>query len=106
MLRPRIDGGDTYYELELSALGTLYEVFYIWRDALTKGSRWDVPRFDVHHPRVHSFGGDYPRTRHNFWTGNHPRGTRWAYLDYDLPGLAVHVHREGPLNDPGAVGTG
>ena len=64
-----------------------------------KGSRWDTPRFDVHNPRVHSFGGDYPRTRDNFWTGNHPRGTRWAYLDYDLPGLEVHVHVDGKAND-------
>lgn len=95
-----IDGGDSYYELELNAAGTIYEVFYIWRDAYTKGSRWDQPRFDVHHPRVHSFGGDYARDRHNFWTGAHPRGPRWAYLDYDLPGLSVQVALEGTLNDP------
>lgn len=101
-----IDGGDSYYELELNALGTIYEVFYIWRDAFTQGSRWDQPRFDVHHRRVHSFGGDYPRDRTNFWTGNHPRGTRWAYLDYDLPGLDVRVAVDGRLNDPATPGRG
>jgi hypothetical protein len=101
-----IDGGDSYYELELNALGTIYEVFYIWRDAKTPGSKWDAPRFDVNHPRVHSFGGDYPRTKDNFWTGNHPRGTRWAYLDYDLPGLAVKVHVDGTVNDPGGTSRG
>ena len=94
-----IDGGDSYYELEWNAAGTIYEVFYIWRDAYTKGSRWDQPRFDVHHPRVHSFGGDYTRDRHNFWTGAHPRGPRWAFLDYDLPGLQVQVALDGTLND-------
>jgi hypothetical protein len=101
-----IDGGDCYYELELNALGTVYEVFYIWRDAYKKGGKWDLPRFDVHDPRVHSFGGDYPRTRDNFWTGNHPRGTRWAFLDYDLPGLEVHVHVDGKANDPTVLDRG
>ncbi len=101
-----IDGGDSYYELEFNALGTVYEVFYLWRDAYTRGSRWDIPRFDVHHPRVHSFGGDYALDRRNFWTGNHPRGTRWAFLDYDLPGLQVHVHADGTPNDPKTLDRG
>ena len=101
-----IDGGDTYYELEFNPLGTIYEVFYIWRDAYTRGGKWDVPRFDVHHPRVHSFGGDYVPGPKTFWTGNHPRGTRWAFLDYDLPGLKVHVDADGTLNDPATLDRG
>lgn len=101
-----IDGGDAYYELEFNALGTIYEVFYIWRDAYTRGSKWDAPRFDVHHPRVHSFGGDYVPGPKTFWTGNHPRGTRWTYLDYDLPGLQVHVHADGTINDPKTLDRG
>ncbi|WP_395816232.1 carbohydrate-binding family 9-like protein [Devosia sp.] len=101
-----IDGGDSYYELEFNPLGTIYEVFYLWRDAYTRGSKWDTPRFDVHNPRVQSFGGDYPRDRRNFWTGNHPRGTRWAFLDYDLPGLAVRTHYDGTLNDPSTLDRG
>ena len=101
-----IDGGDSYYELEFNPLGTIYEVFYIWRDTYTRGSKWDVPRFDVHHPRVHSFGGDYAPGPKTFWTGNHPRGTRWAFLDYDLPGLEVHVHADGTLNDPATLDRG
>jgi hypothetical protein len=101
-----IDGGDSYYELELNALGTIYEVFYVWRDAYARGSRWDAPRFDVHHPRVQSFGGDYPRDRGNFWSGNHPRGTRWAFLDYDLPGLEVKVAVDGAVNDPATPSRG
>jgi len=28
-----IDGGDCYYELEINALGTLYEVLFVWKDA-------------------------------------------------------------------------
>ncbi len=101
-----IDGGDSYYELEFNPLGTVYEVFFIWRDAYTRGSRWDTPRFDVHTPSVHSFGGDYARAPGNFWTGNHPRGTRWAYLDYDLPGLDVKTHFDGTINDPSDIDGG
>src|SRR5699024_11875779 len=28
-----IDGGDTYYEFEINALNTIYEVFFIWKNA-------------------------------------------------------------------------
>jgi Carbohydrate family 9 binding domain-like len=101
-----IDGGDCYYELEFNALGTIYEVFFIWRDAYVRGGKWDVPKFDVHSPRVHSFGGDYDRGTKSFWTGNHPRGTRWAFLDYDLPGLDVKVAVDGKANDPTVLDRG
>ena len=33
-----VDGGDTYYELEINALNTIYEVFFIWKDAYKKHS--------------------------------------------------------------------
>jgi hypothetical protein len=101
-----IDGVDAYYELELNALGTVYEVLFVWRDAHRPGSRWDDPRFDVHSPRAHSFGGDHERTSTSFWAGNHPRGTRWAFLDYDLEGLEVAVHVDGRINDPSHIDRG
>jgi hypothetical protein len=101
-----IDGGDAYYELEFNALGTIYEVFFVWRDAAGPGTRWDTPRFSVHSHRVHSFGGDYDRGTAQFWTGNHPRGTRWAYLDYDLPDLDLKVHVDGRVNDPATISRG
>ena len=31
-----IDGGDCYYEFEINALNTVYEVFFIWKDAYNK----------------------------------------------------------------------
>jgi Carbohydrate family 9 binding domain-like len=101
-----IDGGDSYYELEFNALGTLYEVFFIWRDAYKRGGIWDTPKFDVHSPRVHSFGGDYDHGSKSFWTGNHPRGTRWAFLDYDMPGLDLKVAVDGKANDPSTLDRG
>ena len=34
------------------------------------------------------------------------RGTRWAYLDYDLPGLDLRVHVDGRVNDPATLSRG
>ncbi len=53
-----IDGGDTYYEFEMNALGTIYEVFFIWQDAYRRGGKYDVPQFDLLTGRVLSFGGE------------------------------------------------
>ena len=94
-----IDGGDCYYELEINALGTIYEIMFIWRDAYRRGSRFDVPEFDLYEREVYSFGGDYDRQPASFWRGTHPRGTRWAFLDWDFPGLQVATHVDGTLND-------
>lgn len=98
-----IDGGDCYYELEINALGTIYEVLFIWRDAY---SRFDQAEFDVHQRRAYSFGGDFDRTPEHFWDGNHPRGTRWAFCDFDMPGLQTAVHVEGELNNSNAHSKG
>lgn len=101
-----IDGRDCYYELEVNAANTVYEVFFIWRDAYTRGSRFDQPRFDVHSPAAYTFGGDYDRTPASFWTGTHPRGTRWAFTDFDMPGLQTAVVVDGTLNDDSDVDRG
>jgi hypothetical protein len=101
-----IDGGDCYYELEINALNTLYEVFFIWRDAYKKGGRYDVPAFDVMKESAFTFGGDYDRTGSSFWRGRHPRGIRWAFLDYDMPGLRTAVKVDGKINDPTTVDSG
>ena len=56
-----IDGGDAYSEFEINALGTTYQVFFIWRDAYKKGGAFDVPEFDVMKHQALTFGGDYDR---------------------------------------------
>ena len=94
-----IDGGDCYYELEVNAANTVYEVFFIWRDAFTKGSRFDIPLFDVHHPQAYTFGGDYDRNGATFWKGTHARGVRWAFTHFDMPGLQTATKIDGTLND-------
>jgi hypothetical protein len=93
-----IDGGDCYYELEINALGTIYEVFFIWRDAYHRGGRFDLPEFDLIDRKAFSFAGDFDRTPASFWWGTHPRGPRWAFLDWDFPGIRSAVHVEGTLN--------
>jgi len=101
-----IDGGDAYSEFEVNALGTTYQVFFIWRDAYKKGGPFDIPEFDVMKHQALTFGGDYDRTDGSFWTGTHPRGLRWAFLDWGYPGLRHAVHVDGKLNDNSAADKG
>jgi hypothetical protein len=101
-----IDGGDCYYEFEINALNTVYEVFFIWQDAYQRGGRFDVPEFDLLTRRALSFGGNFDRTAEHFWRGTHPRGVRWAFLDWDFPGLRSAVHIDGRLNDRTVIDRG
>ena len=101
-----IDGGDSYYEFEINALNTVYEVFFIWQDAYQRGSRFDVPEFDLLARKALSFGGNYDRSGWNFWRGTHPRGVRWAFTDWDFPGLQSAVQVDGALNNRSAVDKG
>ena len=101
-----IDGGDCYYEFEINALTTIYETFYIWQDAYIRGGRFDVPEFDILKNGALSFGGDYDRQVETFWKGAHPRGIRWAFLNWDFPGLRKGVHVDGKINDNSAVDEG
>jgi hypothetical protein len=101
-----IDGGDCYYEFEINALGTIYEVFFIWQDAYKRGSRFDVPEFDLLGRKALSFGGNYDRTGDHFWWGTHPRKCRWAFLDWDFPGLRSAARVDGKINDPAVVDKG
>src|SRR5215208_2701970 len=101
-----IDGGDCYYEFEINALGTIYEVFFIWQDAYRRGGRFDVPEFDLIERRALSFGGNYDRSGWNFWRGTHPRGVRWAFTDWDFPGLQSAVQIDGVINNREVVDKG
>jgi hypothetical protein len=101
-----IDAGDCYYEFEINALNTVYEVFFVWRDAFGRGTRSDTPEFDLYTRRVYSFGGDYDRTPAHFWDGTHPRKTRWAFLDWDFPGLRSAVKVDGTLNEDSDIDRG
>jgi len=86
-----IAGQDAYYEFEINALNTIYEVFWVWKDIFQPGSPYHGrPEFNpAAHPtlEISGIGGHV-----------HPRGERWGFLDWDFPGLRHAVHIEGVLN--------
>ncbi|MBC7361271.1 MAG: carbohydrate-binding family 9-like protein [Candidatus Aminicenantes bacterium] len=90
-----IAGPDCYYELQINALGTIYEVFYIWQDALKPGSFFDRPEFSLTKRKVDLLAGFQDSSRY----GRHPRGKRWAFMDWDFPGLKWAVKVDGTLNN-------
>ncbi len=97
-----VGGDDCYYELEINAFGTVYEVFLVWQDALKRGSRFDRPELELYGGRLDFLGVLQDAGR---W-GRHPRGRRWAFLDYDLAGLQTGVRVDGKINDPSSVDKG
>jgi len=97
-----VAGDDCYYELEINAFGTVYEAFFVWQDAMRRGGRFDRPELDLHGPNVDLLGGFQDASR---WE-RHPRGRRWAFLDFDLPGLQTAVRVDGRINDPSTVDRG
>ena len=97
-----IAGPDCYYEFQINARGTIYEVFYIWQEAHKKGGFFDTPEFDLWAHPVDVIGGFQDVLRYR----KHPRGRRWAFMDWDFPGLQAAVHVDGKLNDPSTVDRG
>jgi hypothetical protein len=95
-------GDDCYYELEINAYGTVYEVFLVWQDALKRGGRFDRPEFDLYERDVDLLGGFQDAGR---WS-RLPRGRRWAFMDFDLAGLETAVKVDGTINDPSIVDRG
>jgi hypothetical protein len=84
-------GRDAYYEFEVNALNTVYEVFWIWKDALKPGSPYyGRPEFDPATQRTLVLDGVGGHV--------HPRGERWGFLDWDFPGLRTAVHVDGAVN--------
>jgi len=85
-----IAGKNGYYEFEINALGTIYEVFFIWEDAYQRDGYDKVPEFKRNKPGVRDFDGVGFR---------HPRGNRIGFWNWDFPGLQSAVHVDGTLND-------
>ena len=97
-----IAGQDCYYEFQINARGTIYEVFYIWQEAYEKGGFADKPEFDLLTHLVDVLGGFQDGMRYK----KHPRGRRWAFMDWDLPGLKAAAHVDGTLNEDSDVDRG
>jgi hypothetical protein len=86
-----VAGRDCYYELEINALGTIYEAFFIWEDAYEAGGYSARPEFSRQADGYRPWDGvGFP---------NHPRGKRLGFWKWDFPGLKTAVHVEGTIND-------
>ena len=97
-----IAGPDCYYEFQINARGTIYEVFYVWQEAYEKAGFADKPEFNLLAHPVDVLGGFQDSMRYK----KHLRGRRWAFMDWDFPGLKAAVHVDGTLNDGSDVDRG
>jgi hypothetical protein len=97
-----VAGEDCYYELEINAFGTVYEAFFVWQDALVRGSRFEKAGLDPMSRKVDLLAGFQDANRF----GRHPRGRRFAFLDFDLAGLETAVRVDGKINDPATTDRG
>jgi hypothetical protein len=97
-----IEGKDCYYEFQMNALGTIYEVFYIWQNEYTQESRFNTEEFNLIKRNVDVIGGFQDISRFE----KHPRGARWAFRDWDMKGLKTCVQIDGAINDPSKIDKG
>lgn len=86
-----VAGQDAYYEFEIKALGTIYEVFFIWQDAYDRSGYSLLSEFSREAPGARPFPGvGFPQ---------HPRGPRLGFWNWDFPGLRSAVYVDGTIND-------
>jgi hypothetical protein len=84
-----IAGPDAYYEFEINAYNTRYEVFFIWEDAFDRGGFSRSPEFA--RESLKPFNG--------VGFTKHPRGGRLGHFNWTFPGLKTAVHIDGTVND-------
>jgi hypothetical protein len=86
-----VAGQDGYYEFEINALGTIYEVFFVWEEAYERAGYDKRPEYDRQAEGVRPFNG--------VGFTEHPRGPRIGYWNLDFEGLRSAVFVDGTLND-------
>lgn len=84
-----IGGADAYYEFEINARNTIYEVFFIWQEAYERMGFSRAPEFA--RTNLQGFNG--------VGFKSHPRGLRWGHFNWQFPGLKTAVHVDGTLNN-------
>jgi hypothetical protein len=84
-----IAGRDAYYEFEINAFNTSYEVFFLWNDAYEKGGFVGAPEFT--RSSLKPFNG--------VGFKNHPRGERLGNFTWSYPGKQTGVHLDGTINN-------
>ena len=91
-----IAGRDAYYEFEVNAFNTRYEVFFIWNDSYENAGFARAPEFA--RSNLKPFNGVDFKT--------HPRGGRLGNFNWSFPGLRSAVHIDGTVNDDRDVDVG
>jgi hypothetical protein len=84
-----IAGPDAYYEFELNAFNTPYEVFFIWDEAWERTGFSKAPEF--------ARGNLRPFNGVGFTT--HPRGPRLGHFDWHFPNKQTAVFIDGTINN-------
>jgi len=84
-------GRDAYYEFEINAFNTCYEVFFIWETAYESGGFSRAPEFA--RSLLHPFNGVDFKT--------HPRGGRLGNFQWSFPGMKTATAVDGTVNDDG-----
>lgn len=84
-----IAGRDAYYEFEINAFNTTYEVFFVWADACERGGFRQWPEFE--RSLLQPFNGVDFKT--------HARGGRLGNFDWHFPGKRTAVFIDGTVND-------
>ena len=83
-----IAGRDAYYEFEINALNTVYEVLFVWNDAYEAGGFAGAPEFQRFN--LTPFNG--------VGFTQHPRGGRLGNFHWSFPGKQTAVSIDGTLN--------
>ena len=86
-----IAGEDGYYEFEINAFGTIYEVFFIWEESYERGGYDSITGLGQNEPGRKPF--------HGVGYKQHPRGPRIGFWNWDFPGLQSAVFVDGTIND-------
>jgi hypothetical protein len=84
-----IAGPDAYYEFELNAFNTCYEVFFVWEDNFERSGLSRLPEFA--RAKLVPFNG--------VEFTNHVRGGRLGNFTHAFPGLKKAVYVDGTINN-------
>jgi hypothetical protein len=84
-----IAGRDAYYEFEINAFNTSYEVFFIWNDAYEKSGFAQASEFA--RSKLTPFNG--------VGFTKHPRGGRLGNFNWSFPGKQTAVAIDGTVNN-------
>lgn len=84
-----IAGPDSYYEFEINAFATCYEVYFAWKDTFERSGLSKLPEFRL--SDLVPFNG--------VGFTNHPRGGRLGNFKLALPGLKKAAFVDGTVNN-------